>query len=79
MTVEIKGDNIKITLTKEELKGIRPSLPYQLTTVIGEAESSHDGYAHSTKLQTPEVHTSKGGTLTFKRYNKLPLPTKTIV
>jgi len=60
MTVEIKGDNIKITLTKEELKGLRPGLPYELTSIIGEAESDHDGYAHKVRPQAPEVHTSRG-------------------
>jgi len=58
MTVEIKGDNIKITLTNEELKIMRPSMPYQLTTLIGKAESEHDGYANQSELSNLMVHST---------------------
>ena len=46
MTVQITGNTYKITLTKDELKALRPSMPYPMTSIIGEAEANGE-YAHA--------------------------------
>lgn len=75
MTVEIKGDNIKITFTKEELKGLRPSLPYELTSLIGEAESDHDGYASRQKPAVQSSQSSVNDPLHLRKNYRFTNPT----